>query len=291
MEFRVLYYFATIVRQGSISKAADFLHITQPTLSRQIKELEEELQTKLFIRGSRKIQLTEDGKQFVRRANEILYLVEQAKIEINKDENALNGDVYVGAAETGAMYYIGKAIQKVQSQYPQVHFHIYSGNSQEVMDQLDHDKLDFALFVEPVNLQKYDFIRLPTKDRWGVLLLKDDEFAKKEKITIHDLRDKPLIISDQDQFKNELAGWIGGNHRKLKIVATYNLLYNATMLCKAKVGYILGLENIVKDDELVFRPLEPEITVGHYFALKKYKILSREAEYFYETLRKEIENE
>lgn len=291
MEIRVLQYFLAIARMESISGAADYLHITQPTLSRQIKELEEELGTTLFIRGNRKITLTDDGMYFRKRAEEIISLVEKTTAEMASSLDVLSGDVYIGGGETKGMRLVARAIKRVQEEQPLIKFHLYSGNAQDVTDRLDRGLIDFGLLIDPSDLSAYDFINLPTSDTWGVIMRKDSPLASKEYITAEDLRGLPIICSAQSMVKNALAGWIGGNSRKLNIVARYNLLYNASLLVEEGAGYALSFDHLTSNDEnspLCFRPLYPPLIAGHNIVWKKYQVFSKPAAFFLEVLQEEI---
>lgn len=291
MEFRVLQYFLAIAREETISGAAEYLHITQPTLSRQMKELEEELGKQLFIRGNRKISLTEDGMLLRKRAETIISLVEKTESEIMLSNTTINGDIYIGSGETKGMKLIAKVIKQCQEKYPEIKFHLYSGNAEFVSCHMDEGLFDFGIVIEPTDMSNYDFLKLPQEDIWGVWMRKDSELAKKDVIRPEDLQNKPIIISNQDLVKNEISGWIGGNQRKLNIIATYNLIYNAALMVEENIGYALGLDNLINttgDSPLCFRPLEPVLEVGLALVWKKYHVFSRAAEYFLEELRKEI---
>lgn len=275
MEIRVLQYFLTIAREESISKAAEVLHITQPTLSRQMKELEDEFQKQLFIRGNRRITLTKDGILLKQYAQEIINLTQKAERELLKEQDDLSGDIYIGGGESASMRLVMRVIASMQKIYPQVHFHIFSGNAQDVADKLDSGLLDFGIFFDPVNLSQYDYFTLPGKETMGVLMKKDDPLAKYEAITPQLLKDKPIILSDQNIVKNELAGWIGGNERKLNIKVTYNLINNSALLVEEGGGYALTFDNIISTDEnslLCFKPLSPQLEDGIHIAWKKYHL-------------------
>ncbi|NLD31286.1 MAG: LysR family transcriptional regulator [Trichococcus flocculiformis] len=294
MEIRVLQYFLTIAREQSISGAAEFLHITQPTLSRQMKELEEKLGKQLFIRGNRKITLTDDGMLLRKRAEEIIQLVEKTESEMNADTTEFSGDIYIGGGETKGMRIITRAISKAQSEHPLLKFHLFSGNAEDVTDRLDKGLLDFGVLVEPTNMSKYDFIKLPTKDIWGVLMRKESPMAVLESITPKDLRDKPVICSNQLLVKNEIAGWLGGNERSLNIVKSYNLLYNASLLVEENSHYALCLDGIIhtgESSDLCFRPLEPRLEVGLHFVWKKYQVFSKASDYFLRLVQEEAQRQ
>ena len=289
MELRVLQYFLTVAREMTISGAAEELHITQPTLSRQMKELEEEIGKPLFIRGNRSITLTDEGLLLKNRAIEIMSLVEKTQAELSMN-SMLSGDIYIGAGESEGMRIIAKVINKMQEKYPQIKFHIYSGNAEDVMNKLDNGLLDFGILMEPTNMSKYDFLRLPVKNIWGVLMRKDDSLASLQSITRDILKDLPLICSNQRLVKNELAGWLGGNDRKLNIISTYNLLYNASLIAQEGHSYVLCFDNIVytgADSLLCFKPLEPKLEAGINVVWRKYQLFSKASEEFLKLLKEE----
>lgn len=292
MEIRVLQYFLTIAREESISKAAEVLHITQPTLSRQMKELEDEFNKQLFIRGSRKITLTEDGILLKQYAQEIISLVDKANRDLLKEDNELAGDIYIGSGESSAIRFVMQVIAKMQSKYPKICFHLFSGNAQDVADKLDSGLLDFGIFFDPVNLTKFDYFTLPFKETMGLLMKKDDELASYDVITPELLKNKPIIASNQDIVKNEIAGWIGGNERKLDIKVTYNLINNAALLVEEGGGYALTFKDLIRVDEnspLCFKALWPQMDVGIHIAWKKYHVFSKQAETFLELMKNEVE--
>ena len=237
MDIRVLRYFLAVAKEQNITNAAESLHITQPTLSRQMMDLEEELGKKLFIRDKRKLQLTEEGTILRRRAEEILALSEKTKIEISSVTDNISGDIYIGSAETKGISPIAEVIRKLRRRFPEICFHFISGNPEEVKEKLDGGLLDFAIIIEPADISKYDFIKLPNIDTWGVLMRKDSPLAEKKSIKAADLENLPLIVSDQVMVENALAGWMGRHAQPLNVVATYNLLFNASILVREKVGY------------------------------------------------------
>lgn len=293
MEFRVLQYFLAITREETILGAAEQLHITQPTLSRQMKDLEEELGKQLFIRGNRKITLTEDGMLLRQRAEEIINLVEKTESEIMVSDTSVSGDIYIGSGETKGISLIAKVVNKCQKEYPNIKFHFYSGNAQDVADRIEKGLIDFGILIEPADVSKYDFIKLPAYDTWGVLMRKDSPLASKDFIKADDLKTIPLICSDQTMVKNEISGWMNHDFDKLNIVAGYNLIYNASLLVEEGIGYALCLDKLINttgDSQLCFKPLEPKLEVGITLVWKKYQIFSRAAEYFLKILHKEFEN-
>ena len=291
MEFRVLQYFLAIAREETISKAAESLHIPQPTLSRQMKGLEEQLGKQLFIRGNRKINLTEEGILLRQRAEEIISLVEKTESEIMHSDTTISGDIYIGSGETEGMRILAKVIDTCHKEYPKIKFHLYSGNSQDVVEKIENGLIDFGVLIEPADISKYDFIKIPVKDKWGVLMRKDSPIASLKSITADTLKKLPLICSSQEIVKNEISGWLNDDYNKLNIVATYNLIYNASLLVEEGSGYALGLDKLINtsgNSKLCFIPLEPKLEVGLTLIWKKYHLFSKAASYFLNQLRKEI---
>ncbi|MDO4546241.1 MAG: LysR family transcriptional regulator [Bacillota bacterium] len=294
MELRVLRYFLAVAREENISNAAESLHLTQPTLSRQLRELEDELGKTLFIRGNRKISLTEDGILFRKRASEIIELVEKTEAEMNAPEDAITGDIYIGGGETDAMRLIASIASDFQKQYPDVRYHLYSGNGDNVMERLDKGLLDFGVIIEPADISKYNYLTIPATDTWGLLMPKAHPLASKSTIESSDLRNLPIITSAQAQASNEFTGWLGKNSKELNIVATYNLLYNASLMVEENLGCALCLDKIINttgDSNLCFRPLSPKHEVKLDLIWKKYQVFSKASEKFLETIRVEFSKE
>lgn len=297
MEIRVLRYFLAIAREGSITNAANFLHVTQPTLSRQIHDLEKELGQKLFTRGSHSMTLTAEGMILRKRAEEIVSMVDKTEAEFNYMENAIGGDIYIGGGETDAIKLIAEIAKNLQENYPGIRYHLYSGNSEDVTERLDKGLLDFGILIQPANITKYDYINIPAKDTWGVVMRKDSPLAKKEVISKEDLLDVPLICSrqaiSQERSQNEFIDWFGEDFEKLDIVTTFNLVYNAAIMVEAGIGYAVTIDKIANTSEssnLCFRPLEPRLDSGLNIVWKKYQVFSSAAEVFLERLRQEFEN-
>lgn len=291
MDIRVLKYFLAVAREGSISGAAEILHMTQPPLSKQLKELEEELGKQLFTRGNRKITLTEEGMILRQRAEEMVELMEKTKAEISNSDLSISGNIYIGTAETEGVHLLANTIKKMQKLYPNVQFHFTSGNAEEVAEKLEHGLLDFCLIIEPTDMTNFNFLRLPLQDTWGVLMPKDSPLAKKDAITPSDLLDLPLLISRQTMVENELSGWLGKQYENLHIIATYNLLFNASIMVREGVGYALCLDKIVQTGEgspLCFRPLEPALHAGLLIVWKKYQLFSPAARKFLELLNEDF---
>lgn len=286
MKIRVLKYFLAITREQSINRAAESLYLSQPSLSRQIQNLEEELGKQLLIRGTkgtRKITLTEEGMILKKRAEEILNLIEKTENEISLSDNIIAGDVYIGAGETDAVRLLAKIAKEIQSNYPDIHYHISSGNAEFVLEQLDKGLIDFGLVFGNVDSKKYNSLKLSSKDTWGVLMRKDSELSHKKYITPKDLYDKPPIISHQRNQGGDFSSWLNCNLEKLNIVATYNLLFNASLLVDEGLGYAIVLDKIINtgdNSNLCFRPLEPAVEAELSFIWKKYQVFSKAAEQF-----------
>lgn len=292
MDIRVLQYFLAVAREESITKAAESLHRTQPPLSRQLKDLENEVGKQLLIRGSKKVTLTEDGILLRKRAEEIVALMEKTKAELCSTDDNISGDIYMGSGETEAVSTIAKVAKDLQNRYPLIRYHIYSGDAERIIERLDKGLIDFGLLVEPVDVAKYDYIRLPVKDTWGILMQKDSPLAGKESICAEDLWDKPLIISHQISINHEMISWLRQDISRLNIVATYDLLYNASRFVKMGVGYAIALDKLINtsgDSDLCFRPLYPVLEAGLCIVWKKYQVFSRAAEQFLKIIQSEFE--
>ena len=291
MELRVLKFFLAVAREQSISGAAEYLYLSQPTLSRQLKELEDELGKQLFIRGNRKITLTEEGMLLRKRAEEILELVKKAENEISLSDEIISGDIYIGAGETDAIRLIARTAKKIQDKYPLVRFHIFSGDSRDVSESLNKGLIDFGILFEPANLSKYDYLSIPVCDTWGVLMKKDAPLSEKKGITPEDLWDKPLLISRQQRDGSSLMNWFGKKYDELNVSASYNLVYNASLMVDEDMGYALTLAKLINttgDSDLCFIPLEPKLKAKISFAWKKYQIFTKAGEKFLEQFKEDI---
>ena len=290
MELRVLQYFLAVAREQSILKASEALHLSQPTLSRQLKDLEVELGKQLFIRGNRKITLTEEGVLLRKRAEEIVALVKKATSEIMISEESIAGDIYIGAGETDAIRLIARAAAKLQMEHPLLHYHIFSGDSQDVLERLDKGLLDFGIVFDPTDLSSYNHISIPKKDKWGVLMRRDSPLADRDTIQPEDLWDKPLILSRQQKEGSELSLWLKKDFSELNIVATYSLLFNGSLMVDEGLGYALCLDGIINtsgNSNFCFKPLEPPLELGMNLVWKKYQVFSKGAEKFLEQLKSE----
>lgn len=285
MDLRVLRYFLTVVQEEGIVAAANALHMTQPTLSRQLKDLEQELGTQLFVRGhkSQKLILTDKGQLLRKRAEDLLLLADKTKMEIQQDEQFLNGTVHIGGGESEGMRFIAKAAKNLQRKYPMISFNIFSGNAEDVKERLDKGLLDFGLFIEPTNLQKYGTLKLPYKDIWGLLVRRDSLLALKDCIKVDDLFDVPLLVSSQQMVLQSLQESFALPAEKLNITGKYNLIFNAALLVEEGLGCALCLDKLVGTSEnsnLKFIPLTPRMEMHLDLAWRQFQPLSREAAVF-----------
>lgn len=292
MELRLLRYFIALANYQNISEAAKQLHISQPTLSRQLSDLEKELDTPLFLRGNRKISLTDEGLFFLTKAKEIVDLADKMMANFNSSAEMISGKIYIGSGESEAMAFIAKTVKKISEKHPEIQFHLHSGNSEAILEKLDAGLLDFGIVIDPVDKKNYDYISLPITDTWGVLMHKDSPLADQSVIVPENLIELPLILSQQSIIYNGLSGWFGENVNNLKIRCTYNLLYNAAKMVEAKVGYALCLDKLIAsydDSHLRFRPLHPPLTANLYLIWKKYPTFSKAAAMFLNQLKTDIE--
>lgn len=295
MEIRVLKYFLAIAKEGSITKAADSLYLTQPTLTRQIQNLEQELGQKLFVRGKYRVSLTPEGLIFKKRAEEIIDLVEKTCAEFASTNEVIKGDIYIGCGETDSMKYIAAVMKELQNEYSEIKFHIYSGNAEDVTEKLDKGLLDFGVLIQPIDLSKYDYLTLPKKDVWGVIMRKDSPLAAKKVITLKDLLNVPIIASRQMSKKyskeSGFLDWFGKEFNNLNIAATYNLLYNAAIMVDAGIGYAVSLDKLANTSEqssLCFRPLSPKLESGLDIVWKKNQVFSPAAQLFLTKLKEKF---
>lgn len=287
MEIRVLRYFLETAREENMTRAAERLYISQPTMSKQLKELENELGVKLFKRSNYNIKLTEAGMLLRERAEDILSLVDKTLEEFKSLDSLNSGDIYVGAPESEAMEQFAQVVGDLQKQYPGIRCNIYSGNMQDVCEKLDKGLLDFAIVMNYVDLKKYNYLPMMTEDAWGVILRRDDPLAENEAFTISMLKDLPLICSRQ-WVDYELPQWFGADTADIHITATYNLPYNGAVMAKAGVGYAMMLDKLVQTDEssgLVFRPLVDVPKAEMYIIWRKYQTFTPVSELLVKALR------
>ena len=286
MEFRVLKYFLMVAREENITKAAALLHLTQPTLSRQLMQLEAELGVKLFHRSKHSIILTEDGMLLKRRAQEIISLSDKTVQELSHKEDVLSGEIAIGCGETKNMLFLSEQIRKFRQKYPLVQFSIHSAIADDIKERIEKRILDIGLLMEPVDIGKYEFIRMPQKEKWGILVRKDSELAAKESINPKDLTNVPLIMVKRELVKNELASWFGDYYEGLQIAATYNLILNAASMVERGVGVALCFDlGASFYEDLCFIPLAPTLETGSVLVWKKNQTLGAATSQFMRYLR------
>ena len=288
IELRDLRYFLAVAQQESITKAAEYLFIAQPSLSRRMQKLESELNRLLFVRGSRKVTLTQAGELLKKRAEEMLQLYEKTQAELLADGESLSGDVYIGGGESCGVRIVARAAKQIQSKYPEVKFHFFSGDTHDVKDKLDKGLIDFGVFVEPSDLTEYDYIRLPAEDTWGVLMPKSSILAQKESVTANDLKGLPLICSRHSIVQKALDEWFSASDCKPAVNVTYNLIYNASLMVEEGMGYAIGLDRLINTtgSDLCFRPLSPRLTARLVVAWKKHQVMSKASGAFLNALKK-----
>lgn len=296
MELRVLEYFLAVAREQNITAAAESLHISQPALSTQLKNMEDELGKQLLIRGvkgSRKVILTEEGMILRKRAEEIVSLVRRTENEITQSDETIAGNVFIGTGETEVVRLFAMVAKKLQKKYPDIRYHISSGNAEHVLEYLDKGLIDFGLLFTESDSQKYEAIPVPIKDTWGVLMRRDSPLAEKETICPEDLWDKPLIVSHQKGDNTYLGRWLQREESELHIVATYNLLFNASLLVDEGLGYALCYDKLIntQGSNLCFRPLSPQLEAPGFIIWKKYQVFSKAANIFLQYLRELLETE
>lgn len=287
MELRVLRYFLEVAREGSITHAARRLHISQPTLSKQLKELEEELGKKLFVRGNYNVRLTDEGMLLRKRAEDILDMVGKTEEEFRSLGSVTSGEVRIGCAESEGICHLARRLRSLQERYPGIRFHLFSGDRGDLAERLDRGLLDFAVLVEAVDLVRYNYLVLPGFDAWGLIMPRDHPLARKEYIEPQDLMDLPLICPRQG-LQQELSQWFGNRVTRLNIVATINLAYNGSILAREGLGCVLTFDRLIDvgpDSGLCFRPLSPPLHSKLYWVWKKYQVFSPAAELLLEEMR------
>lgn len=263
MEIRVLRYFLTVVREESITKAADVLHITQPTLSRQLSQMEDDIGVKLFHRGTRKITLTNEGMLLRRRAEEILQLVDNTEKELVEQEEQIEGKITIGCGELASVQVLSELIAAFSRKHPGVTFDIFTATADLVKEQMDKGLIDIGLLLEPVDIEKYEFIRLAMKERWVVLMRPDDKLAEKESVCAKDLSKLPVILPRRLNVQSELASWFGDYYADLNVLFTSNLNTNGAVMVRNGLAYSVVIEGSVPfwdQTKITYRPLSPELT-------------------------------
>ena len=290
MEIRILKSFIVIAREGNMTRAAERLHISQPALSKQIKELEEELDKKLFRRSRASMNLTDEGMLLLQRAEDIVSMVDKTVSEFKSLDDITGGDIYIGCAESYQIRYIAHAVQTFQKQYPGVRYHLTSGNTEQVAERLNRGQLDFALICESPDLSKYNYIEIPIPDVWGLVMRRDNKLAKKKSIRYEDLLGLPLICSIQAIY-TDFPRWCGDKVDKLNIFTTLNLFYNGSVFVKEGLGVMLVFDHLAdtsEGSELCFRPLEPRLETKMYIIWKKHQQFTPISSLFMEELKETL---
>ncbi len=284
MDIRTMQYYLAVVREGTISAAAEALHVAQPSLSRQMKELEKELGAELFVRGNRRITLTAEGVVLRRRAEEMVRLLQMTEEEITRVKNHVSGPVRIGAGESRSFHYLSRTAANMAARHPDIRFHITSGDTRDLMNELADSLIDFAVIFTDVDHSLYESVPLPAEDSFGVLMRKDSPLAEREEIRISDLKDCPLIVSRASEPL--FAG------TRLNIVATYNLIYNASLMVEDGLGYAICFDRLINttgDSLLCVRPLVPRIENAGNLIWKKYQVLAPAVRLFIEEIRRQTE--
>lgn len=274
MEIRVLRYFITIAREGNVSRAADALHITQPTLSRQLMQLEEELGVALFERGRHRLTLTNEGLLLERRANEILALVDKAEAELGQVDEYITGHIAITCGELGAVWQLAELIKAFQAKYPQITYSIYTCNADTSKERLDSGLADLALLLEPVDMERYDFLRLPVKEHWGVLMRADDALAQKAAIAPKDLIGKNIIVPWRSKVRQELRSWFGEYVSNMNPPMLSNMSTNASIMVYNGLGYafcMAGGRPFLDNSKIICKPLDPPLTASVALAWKSHQ--------------------
>jgi DNA-binding transcriptional LysR family regulator len=277
MDIRVLRYFLAVAREGSVTKAAQTLHVTQPTLSRQLIELEREVGASLFIRGKRQISLTDSGMLLQQRVKEIVSLLDKTERDLAEQRDLVRGVVAIGCVESSASALLPEVMEKFSARYPLVQYEIYSADGDDIREKLDRGNIDAGILLEPIETAKYDYIRLPFDEKWGLLMRRDDPLAERDSIGAADIVDIPLILSRREIVQNEIANWFDIDPERLHIIAFNNLLTNSMLLIKRGLGYaatVSGAYAIRKCDDICFVPFSPERTTGHVLAWKKNRMFT-----------------
>lgn len=270
MELRVLRYFLMVAREENITRAAQLLHVSQPTLSRQLMQLEKELGVTLFRRSQHNIILTDDGMLLKRRAQELVELAEKTERELSRHKEILSGEIAIGCGETCNMAHLSDLMVSFRRQNPNIQYRVYSATADEIKDRIENGLLDFGLLIEPVDIRKYEFVRMPYREHWGILTHKDSPLAQKATVRPADLLHTPLFLAERESVRGSLASWFGPDFEKLNIAATFNLIMNAAIMVKHHLGAALCLDlGTHYYEELRFVPLEPRLESGAVLAWKK----------------------
>ena len=290
MELRVLAYFLAVAREENFTRAAEQLHVTQPTLSRQIADLEQELGVKLFVRSSHHVVLTQDGMILKRRAQEILSLADKTKRDFLRGDETVEGVISIGSGEFLSTRLLTDGMAQFREKHPRVRFEIYSGNAGNIRERMERGLLDVGLMAEPIDVRKYHFLMMPVKEQWGALVREDSPLAKKELLRPQDLMDIPLICAMGEFMESNVAKWLGEYAAQVQIIAKGNLLYNEAMLAQSNIGAVIGIRLSCHYDGLRFIPFSPALTNETALVWKKEQIFSAATTAFLDFAKKYLKN-
>ena len=292
MEIRSLRYFLAVAREENMTRAAEILHVTQPTLSKQMKSLEDELGKKLFTRHSFSIELTDEGILLRKRAEDLVSMADKIEQEFFSLDDVTGGNLYLGLAESFQIKYLAQAIRSFKQDYPNLHYHITSGDTEQIADKLDKGLLDFLVLAELPDSRKYEYIPFPENDIWGVVMPESDALAQKKSLHANDLVGLPLFCSEQG-WKNDIRSWAGSAFSEMKLEGSFRLVYNGSIFVKEGLGYLLTFDQLVNTSlgsGLVFRPLSPKLETRLYFVWNRYQTFTPIAERFLKHLRTIFDN-
>ena len=292
MEIKTLRYFLAVAREENMTRAAEILHVTQPTLSKQLKALEDELGKKLFTRHSFSIRLTDEGMLLRNRAEDLIGLADKIEQEFISLDEITGGELYLGLAESYQIKFLARVIKKFKASYPNLHYHITSGDTEQIADKLDKGLLDFLVLAEYPDNRKYEYIEFPESDKWGLVIPKDDPLAKKKAIRAKDLAGLPLFCSEQ-AWNNEIKEWAGTSFSKMKLEGSFRLSYNGSIFAKEGLGYLLTFEHLIDTSDgsdLVFLPLTPKAETKLYIVWNRYQAFTPIAERFLKQLQASFES-
>lgn len=290
MEIRTLRYFLAVAREENMTRAAELLHVTQPTLSKALRSLEDELGKKLFLRHSFRIELTEEGALLRDRAEDLVSMADKIEKEFLSLDDLTGGELYFGLAESYQIRRLARGLRALKDLCPGLHYHITSGDTEQVTEKLDRGLLDFAVICETPDARKYDSLAFPEGDRFGLILPEDDPLARKDRIRAADLAGLPLFASAQSWVK-DIAPWARDRFHDFRLEGSFRLAYNGSLFTMERLGYLLTLEHLVNSAPgtgLVFRPLEPELKLSFYLIWNKYQTFTPVAERFLEIMRREL---
>ncbi|MBQ6216544.1 MAG: LysR family transcriptional regulator [Erysipelotrichaceae bacterium] len=293
MEIRTLRYFLAVAREENMSKAAELLHVSQPALSKAVKSLEEGLGKKLFVRHSFSIELTKEGALLRKRAEDLVSLADRIEKEFVSLDDELSGELYLGLAESYQIADLARQIRQMKVRYPDLHYHITSGDTEQLIDKLNSGVLDFLVIAQEPDTSVYEALEFPKKDIWGLVFPKDDPLAKKDKITVRDLKGLPLFCSMQG-WENEIRNWAKNDFKDLELEGTFRLSYNGSLFAKERLGYLLTFDRLIDTSEesgLVFRPLYPALESRLYLIWNPFQTFTKAAESFLEQIKRSFQNE